>query len=550
MQEIRKINPGAKLIQTDDLGKIHSTPLLKYQADFENDRRWLSYDLLCGGVNEQHPLYDYLLASGISKIELQFFRANKCNPDIMGFNHYITSERYLDESLDVYPPHTHGGNGRHRYADVEAVRVGSICPCGPYRLLSEAWERYHLPMAVTEVHLYCTREEQMRWLSLLWNDANRLKEEGIDIRAITAWALLGSFGWNNLLTRPHGHYEPGVFDLGTEGLRPTALAHMITAYNSVQQFTHPVINNSGWWQRKCRVVYGDEHFFNPDEPQPAAHQPVLITGKTGTLGNAFARICAARGITYKILDRNELDITNALEIEKVILANNPWAIVNTAGFVNVDDAETESRSCFAVNTNGPENLAILCAKYNIKLLTYSTDLVFNGCKTNPYTEKDNISPLSIYGQSKAQAEQKVLNHHPTALIIRTSAFFGPWDNYNFLKLIIENLRSGKIFKVASDVMVSPTYVPDLVHTSLDLLIDDEKGIWHLTNKGQIVWSHLAYSIVDRLQLSTHLIEPVPLNALGYKAQRPFYSVLGSDRGAILPTLDNAIDRCLADINAA
>jgi dTDP-4-dehydrorhamnose reductase len=549
MQQIRKINPRAKLVQTDDLGKVHSSPLLKYQADFENERRWLSYDLLCGSVNEQHPLYGYLLASGIGKTELQFFIVNKCEPDIMGFNHYLTSERYLDENLDTYPPHTHGGNGRHKYADVEAVRVGGVCPDGPYNLLKEAWERYHLPMAVTEVHLYCTREEQMRWLSLLWNDANRLKEEGADIRAITAWALLGSFGWNNLLTQPYGHYEPGVFDLSSEGLRATALARMIAAYNSAKQFTHPVINNDGWWQRKCRVIYGNEHFFTTEQTQNGI-QPILITGKTGTLGDAFARICDIRGITYKIVDRDELDITNPPEIEKIILATNPWAIVNAAGFVRVDDAETEAGNCFAVNTHGPENLAILCAKYDIKLLTYSTDLVFNGYKTNPYTEKDNIAPLSVYGQSKAQGEQRVLYRQPNALVIRTSAFFGPWDNYNFLKLIIENLRDGRSFKVANDVMVSPTYVPDLVNTSLDLLLDGEKGIWHLTNKGQTVWSQLACSIVDRLQLSTHLIEPVPLNTLGYKAQRPVYSVLSSERGSTLPALDNAIDRCLAAINAA
>ena len=549
MQEIKKINPEAKLIQTDDLGKVHSTPLLKYQADFENDRRWLSYDLLCGKVDAQHPLYRYLVDSGIDETELQFFNENKCKPHIIGFNHYLTSERYLDENIGVYPSHTHGGNGRHKYADVEVVRVGSACPDGPYRLLKEAWERYHLPMAVTEVHLYCTREEQMRWLSLLWNAAGRLKEEGIDIRAITAWALLGSFGWNNLLTRPHGHYEPGVFDLGSESLRPTALARMISAYNSVQQFTHPVISNSGWWQRKCRVIYGEEHFFRTDSTQ-AAVQPILITGKTGTLGRAFAHICDARGITYKILDRAGLDITKPAEMENVILAINPWAIINTAGFVRVDDAETESANCFAINTAGAENMAVLCAKYNIKLLTYSSDLVFNGSKTNPYTEKDNIAPLNIYGQSKALAEQKVLYHDPSALIVRTSAFFSPWDNYNFLKMIIDDLKSGKKIKVANDVMVSPTYVPDLVHTSLDLLLDGEKGIWHLTNNGQIIWDKFALTVAHRLQLSTNLITPVSVKALGYKAKRPVYSVLGSNRGMILPTLDNAIDRCLDAINAA
>jgi dTDP-4-dehydrorhamnose reductase len=111
MQAIRQINPKANLVQTDDLGKIHSTPLLKYQADFENNRRWLSYDLLCGKVDQQHPLWGYLLYTGINETELQFFLDNKCPPNIIGCNHYLTSERYLDENLESYPPHSYGGNG-------------------------------------------------------------------------------------------------------------------------------------------------------------------------------------------------------------------------------------------------------------------------------------------------------------------------------------------------------------------------------------------------------------------------------------------------------
>ena len=547
MQEIRKINPYAKLIQTDDLGKVHSTPLLKYQADFENNRRWLSFDLLCGAVNEHHPLKAYLLDSGITEQELQFFIDHKYKPDILGLNHYLTSERYLDENLGHYPTNTHGGNNIHKYADVETVRMGHVRPDGPYRLLEEAWERYKLPLAMTEVHLSCTREEQMRWLNQTWTNANRLKQEGIDVLAIAVWALLGSFGWNRLLTQPNGDYEPGIFDLSNKQPRPTLLASMVKSYSAGKKFIHPVLGNRGWWERKCRIVYSKE-FFLPDEDGEKNHgQPVLIIGKNGALGSAFEFMCIQRNITYKVLSRHELDITKPKEIEKVLLDINPWAIVNAAGFEHIDDAEIASVICFAVNAQGPGDLAILCEKYSIKLLTFSTDLVFNGLKTAPYTEKDVTFPLSVYGRSKVQAEYSVLQHNPTALIIRRSAFFGPWDKHNFIKLAIQSLRVGRNFIVANDVTISPTYIPDLVNRSLDLMIDNESGIWHLSNDGKLTWAEFAYSIASRLGLRTELLKPVPINKCGLKAIRPLYSVLKSDRGGTLPSLDNAIERYIVEI---
>jgi dTDP-4-dehydrorhamnose reductase len=544
MQAIRKINPDAKLVQTDDLGKIHSTPLLKYQADFENNRRWLSYDLLCGKVTQQHPLWKYLLNSGITKDDLQFFISNKCAPDVLGFNHYLTSERYLDENLDAYPAHTHGGNGKIKYADVEAVRVGHVCPDGPYKLLKEAWERYHLPMAVTEVHLYCTREEQMRWLNLAWETANKLKDEGADMLAITPWALLGSHGWNKLLTQPNGDYEPGVFDINNGKLRPTSLAGMISAYSNEGSYDHPVMDNNGWWQRECRVEYGNESFFNGIQKN---NRPILIIGKNGTLGNAFARLCTLRGISYRILGHQDVDITNLHSVERCILDANPWAIVNTAGFVRVDDAEMEAGSCFAVNTYGPQNLAVLCEKYAVKLLTFSSDLVFDGIKQAPYTESDKLSPLNIYGQSKALAEQKVLEHNSSALIIRTAAFFGPWDKHNFAVLAISSLKKGISFTAVNDIVVSPTYVPDVVNASLDLMIDNESGIWNLSNKGELSWADFAYAIANGSGLKASLIDPKSAEELAYKAKRPAYSVLSSERGIILPSLENAIDRCIQQL---
>jgi dTDP-4-dehydrorhamnose reductase len=239
MQAIRKVNPDAKLIQTEDLGKTHSTPALEYQAGFENERRWLSIDLLCGHVTQQHRLWKHLIENKISEEELAFFIHNPCPPFIVGINHYLTSERYIDERIEKFPPHTIGGNGIHAYADVEAVRVGRNI--GTKALLKELWVRYSLPIAVTEVHLHCTREEQLRWFYSIWQAANELKEEGVDMRAITAWAVLGSFDWCSLLTEQEGVYEPGLFDVRAYEPRPTAVATLVKALANGNKYYHPVL---------------------------------------------------------------------------------------------------------------------------------------------------------------------------------------------------------------------------------------------------------------------------------------------------------------------
>jgi dTDP-4-dehydrorhamnose reductase len=108
MNAIRKVNPQARLVQTDDLGKTSSTEALVYQADFENERRWLAFDLLCGRVTREHSMWGYLRWVGIASAELEWFLRHPCPPDIIGINHYLNSERFLDERLERYPQ-THTG---------------------------------------------------------------------------------------------------------------------------------------------------------------------------------------------------------------------------------------------------------------------------------------------------------------------------------------------------------------------------------------------------------------------------------------------------------
>lgn len=256
MQAVRKINPQAELVQTEDLGKTQCTPGLEYQAEYENNRRWLTFDLLCGRIDENHPMWDYLRTNGATKRELMELVDVPCPPDVMGINYYITSERFLDENHEAFPNHHRvSGHERPDYADVEAVRVRLVELTGQYRLLMEAWERYKLPLAVTEVHIECTREEQMRWVQQTWNIANQLKEEGVDMRAITIWSLLGAYDWNSLLTRPGTFYESGVFDMSGGTPRPTALFKMIRSLALEGHYEHPLLLSKGWWEREERFLY-------------------------------------------------------------------------------------------------------------------------------------------------------------------------------------------------------------------------------------------------------------------------------------------------------
>jgi len=251
MRAIREVTPRARLVFTEDLGLTRSTPMLRYQAEFENVRRWLSFDLVCGRVDSRHPLRDWLVSAGATEYELDGFAANPCPPDLIGCNYYVTSERYLDHQLASWPPESHGGNHHHRYADVAAVQACGLV--GIERLLHDVYDRFALPIAITEVHLGCTREQQLRWLVDVHAGATRARAEGVDVRAVTAWSLFGSYNWNSLVTRDDGTYEPGVFDVRGPAPRPTALAQLVRELAAGRQPTHPALRGPGWWDQRSAV---------------------------------------------------------------------------------------------------------------------------------------------------------------------------------------------------------------------------------------------------------------------------------------------------------
>jgi dTDP-4-dehydrorhamnose reductase len=556
MRAIRVINPTAQLIQTEDLGKTFSTPMLAYQAEFENERRWLTYDLLCGRLTSGTPMWDYFVWLGIEPSELEWFSENQTPPDLLGINHYITSERFLDQRLTRYPIPFHGGNGRHAYADVEAVRVCAEGVSGPRAIMREVWDRYRLPLAITEAHLGCTREEQLRWLNEIWRAAVQARDEEIDVRAVTAWAAFGTYDWNNLLTANSGSYEPGVFDLRSPGPRATALASFIETIASGKDFDHPTLDAPGWWHRLDRLSYppvtrrgqGISSSVRSVKKSGEASRPLLITGATGTLGQAFARICEKRGLAYQLLSRAQLDIVDEVSITSALNQYEPWALINAAGYVRVDDAETNAAECRRENVTGPAGLARACAGRGLPLVTFSSDLVFDGKKAEPYVESDAPSPLNIYGKSKADAEERVLEEFPGALVIRTSAFFGPWDPYNFVYDVINRFANGLPVSAADDISISPTYVPDLVNAALDLLIDGEHGIWHLANRGIVTWAGFACLIAKMVGHDSGQIQSRPSSSLGFTALRPAFTPLASERGSFMPCLEDSLDRFLRAVD--
>ena len=310
MQAIRKVQPAAQLVQTEDLGMTHSVPELAYQAEFENHRRWLTFDILCGKVTPTHPMWHYFRWAGIAEADLWFFVENPCPPGVLGINYYPTSERYLDTRLERYPPHLHGGNDRHAYVDTEAVRLPEVQMAGTANLLRHTWERYRIPVAITETHLGCTREEQLRWLYRTYEAALQLTREGVPVKAVTVWAMLGSYDWNTLLTRQSGHYEAGVWDVRFAETRPTALFHLTRKLTQQASNLPAVVHEKGWWERDSRP--------------PKRH--LLVLGSDAHLQALFEHHLHQRGIAFILLP----GLPEEAEVRRVLSEKDIWAIADIA----------------------------------------------------------------------------------------------------------------------------------------------------------------------------------------------------------------------------
>lgn len=253
MRAIREVNASAILVQTDDLGRTFSTRAMQYQADFDNERRWLTWDLLLGMLKPGQKMWNYLSGAGVDSKTLNFFSRPHCHLDIIGINHYVTSDRFLDEKVDNYPVSLRGNNGRQAYADDAAVRARHIVSGGVRTAIAEAHNRYEMPMALTEIHLGSTVDDRILWFVDALQSAEITRNRGMDVRAVTAWALLGSFGWDSLVTYEGGSYEPGAFELRAGEPQPTRFADVLRIVATGERLPRTLRDGPRWWLERARL---------------------------------------------------------------------------------------------------------------------------------------------------------------------------------------------------------------------------------------------------------------------------------------------------------
>ncbi len=253
MRKIREVQPEAQLIQTEDIGYTSGTPELRQVWSLLNVRRWLPMDLLCGAVGTEHPMYAYMVFRGISPSEILWFQQNPFPPDILGINYYVTSDRFVDHRVDRYP--TDRGSAEGPFVDVEAVRARSGVFSGFEGVLLDAWNRYQIPVAISEVHLGGSSHDQIRWATEAWQGVMNARNRGASCAAMTFWALLGSFYWDKLVTCENGHYEHGAFELRDGRPIATELAELIADVARNRPPSHPALSEQGWWRSETRFCF-------------------------------------------------------------------------------------------------------------------------------------------------------------------------------------------------------------------------------------------------------------------------------------------------------
>ena len=530
MRAICRVSPGAQLVQTEDLGRIFSTRRLAYQAEYENSRRWLSLDLLCGRVTREHAWHARFLASGVPEGDLQELADQPWLPGVIGVNYYLSSDRYLDGRLWRYPKTSHGGNGRHLYADVEAARIENPEVAVDLKgRLVETWDRYGCPVAVTEIHNGCTREEQIRWLVEAYRSAEQALEEGVEMRGVTVWALAGLVDWSTLLTQRNGHFESGVVETRGDLHRKTALATAVKALATRGTFTHPLLDGPGWWRRDMRYYRHEAR-----DSKPVSGRRVLVVGDRDGLGGAFAVTCEHRGLLFEFADGMQGRTADRNALSEALSRLEPWAVVNAAGCRRSLDPEHHAHCCGRENNLNAEMLAGACANLKIPFLTLSSHRVFDGDLGRPYTEADKPTPRCPAGLNLAESEARVQACCPHALIIRTGVILAPGSRGSFLDRVFAALRTGHPFIVSDEAHVSLSYLPDVVNRALDLMIDGELGIWHLPNEGGTSWSEFA----KRAAASAGL----PVGLVKARGEAAISTELASRRGPVLPPLPDALAR--------
>ena len=256
---------------------------------------------------------------------------------------------------------------------------------------------------------------------------------------------------------------------------------------------------------------------------------LILGGTTGLLGQAIAHEAAGRGYAVVASSRDDFDTNDSEALAAYIGKIKPDLICNTIAYTQVDKAEEDEKNALLLNRVFPRFLArIVKAHPHIYLMHFSTDFVFNGRKTKPYTTMDEPDPQSVYGKSKLAGEQAILEQNLEKFaIIRTAWLFGPGKK-NFVQTILGLSTCRPNINVVFDQIGSPTYTPDLAAYSLDVYEAKGQGLFHIVNSGIASWCDLAAEVVRLSQLEC-TVNPIPSSEYPQKALRPAYSVLETSR---------------------
>ena len=274
---------------------------------------------------------------------------------------------------------------------------------------------------------------------------------------------------------------------------------------------------------------------------------VLVTGVKGQLGYDVVEECKRRNIEAIGVDVEEMDITNAKIVEKVIKESQVDAVIHCAAWTAVDKAEDEVEACTKVNVDGTRNIAKVCKELDIKMMYFSTDYVFDGQGEQEWQEYDERHPLNVYGQTKCDGEKAVQELLDKYFIVRIAWVFGV-NGHNFIKTMLRLGKERGAVSVVNDQIGSPTYTYDLSKLVVDMIQTDKYGIYHATNEGLCSWYEFACEIFKQAGMDVQ-VTPVDSNAFPAKAKRPNNSRMSKaelDKNGFnrLPTWQDALRRYL------
>lgn len=288
---------------------------------------------------------------------------------------------------------------------------------------------------------------------------------------------------------------------------------------------------------------------------------ILVTGATGQMGQALARLIRPRpGWEWHFHGRDSLDLTDADQVMAFLRFLQPEAVINTAAFTAVDQAEQDVDAAFLLNRDVPGHLAAGCAAVDALLVHLSTDYVYDNGQSTPYRETDAVRPQSVYARSKLAGEQEALLLYDNTTVIRTSWLYGP-VRHNFLQTMRHLGRQRSTLQVVFDQIGTPTYTDDLARAIVRLLEQYKadpagrhqlRGIFNYSNEGVSSWYDFAEAIM-RLEGLPCQVQPIRSAAYPTPARRPAYSVMDKQKiketlGLPIPHWMDGLERCLKSLH--